>query len=158
LREDLELALDWELLRTAGPDSRPLKALCIECGFHRFLTELPAEEDQPEPEWKADYRVVDTPEKLQEFVAELARQPRFCARTETTPVDPLRADLVGLAFSWQEGVAYYLPVRGPMFDKVLDQEKTLEALRPILADAAVEKVGQNLKYDMLVLGKLGAEI
>ncbi|SIN86494.1 DNA polymerase I [Singulisphaera sp. GP187] len=158
LREDLPLELDWESLKTTAPDTKQLKTLCIESGFHRFLTELPEDEKLPEAVWQTDYRTIDTPELLREFVAELAQQPRFCLDTETTAIDPLRADLVGLAFSWNEGVAYYLPVRGPMWDKHLDVTTTLEALRPILASDSSEKIGQNLKYDMLVLSRYGIEI
>lgn len=158
LRDDLELNLDWEGLKTKAPDTKQLKTLCIESGFHRFLTELPEDEKAPEPVWQADYRVVNTPELFQEFLLELGKQPRFCVDTETTAIDPLRADLVGLAFSWQEGVAYYLPVRGPMWDKPLDLATTLEQLRPVLTNPSTEKVGQNLKYDMLVLSRYGIEI
>ncbi|WP_406700066.1 DNA polymerase I [Singulisphaera sp. Ch08] len=158
LRDDLKLDLDWEGLKTTAPDTKQLKALCIESGFHRFLTELPEDEKLPEAVWQTDYRIVDTPELLREFVAELAEQPRFCVDTETTAIDPLRADLVGLAFSWAEGVAHYLPVRGPMWDKHLDLATTLEALRPILTGDSSEKIGQNLKYDMLVLSRYGIEL
>ncbi len=158
LRDDLDLGLDWEELRTTGPDVKALRDLCIECGFHRFLAELPAEEKAAPVVWKADYRVVDTPEALCAFVTELQRQPKFCIDTETTALDPLRADLVGLAFCWEEGQAHYLPVRGPMFDRRLDPAATLEALRPALLNPAIEKVGQNLKYDMLVLRRAGLEL
>lgn len=158
LREDLQLELDWESLKTTAPDTKLLKTLCIESGFHRFLTELPEDEKVPEAVWETDYRVVDTPELLREFVAELTEQPRFCVDTETTAIDPLRADLVGLAFSWKEGVAHYLPVRGPMWDKHLDVATTLESLRPALTNTSSEKIGQNLKYDMLVLSRYGIEI
>ena len=86
---------------------------------------------------------------------ELSRQPRFCIDTETTSIDPLRADLVGLSFSWKAGEAYYLPVRGPLGSRVLEQQTTLAALAPILKDPHVEKVGQNIKYDMLALKRGG---
>jgi DNA polymerase-1 len=158
LHDDLELDLDWESLQTRPPDVSILKALCIECGFHRFLAELPAEPQEGPAEWVADYRVVDTPEALRGFVAELERQERFCLDTETTALDPLRADLVGLAFSWAEGQAYYLPVRGPREDRVLDLEATLAALRAALGNPAAEKIGQNLKYDLLVLARHGVEV
>jgi DNA polymerase-1 len=158
LRDDVELDLDWDALRTQTPDAKALKALCIECGFHRFLAELPPDEKAPPPPWKDDYRCVDTPEALAAFVAELERQPKFCLDTETTSSEPLRADLVGLSFSWEEGVGYYLPVRGPVWNKQLDPTTTLEALRPALTHAETEKVGQNLKYDMLVLKRAGIEI
>ncbi len=158
LRDDVEIALDWDQFRTQSVDVKALKALCIECGFHRFLAELPSEEKEAEDAWKADYRVVDTPELFQKFLSELGRQPRFCMDTETTAVDPLRADLVGLSFSWEEGVAYYLPVLGPDGEKHLELHSTLEALRPYLTDPKIEKIGQNLKYDMLVLQRAGIEV
>jgi DNA polymerase-1 len=158
LRDDLDLDLDWDALKVRDPDVAALKPLCIECGFHRFLAELPARETPLPPAWQADYQVVDTPEALRGFLAELGRQPRFCLDTETTALDPLRADLVGLSFCWTEGRAHYLPVRGPAGSRLLDPAETLEALRPILTDPAIEKVGQNLKYDMLVLRRAGIEI
>ena len=91
LSEDLPLELDWEALRTSPPDLKALKALCIECGFHRFLTELAEEEKPAEAAWKSETRIVDTPEAFRDFVAELERQPKFALDTETTAVDPLRA-------------------------------------------------------------------
>ena len=106
----------------------------------------------------ADYRLVDTPESFAAFLAELKVQPRFCVDTETTAIDPLRAELVGLSFSWKEGEAYYLPVRGPEGSRRLDEATTLAALRPILEDPAVEKIGQNVKYDMLALGGAGIDL
>jgi DNA polymerase-1 len=158
LHENLPLELDWDALRSTGYDFKALQALCQECGFHRFLDELVDTSGPKEAEWKADYRTVDTPEALAAFVAELRQQPKFCFDTETTSVDPLRAALVGYSFCWSEGVAYYIPVKGPVGFKILDPVATLEALRPILTDPRTEKVGQNLKYDMLVLHRAGVEI
>jgi DNA polymerase-1 len=158
LREDLPLELDWDALKLVPPDVKALKALCNECGFHRFIEELGGDEAAPEPTWLAEYRVVDTPEALRAFADELGRQPKFCFDTETTALDPLRADLVGLAFSWKQGEAYYLPVRGPVWDKRLDPAETLEVLRPALTNPSTEKVGQNVKYDMLVLQRSGLEV
>ena len=159
LRDDLDLGLDWEALKTTEPDVASLKAVCVECGFHRFIADLGVSEPaSPVAAWSGDYRVVDTPELLAGFLAELGRQSRFCIDTETTGLDPLRASLVGLALSWKAGEAYYLPVRGPIHCKVLDPAPVLEGLRPILADPAVEKVGQNIKYDMLALGRAGVAI
>ncbi len=163
LRDDLPLALDWDALRAQPPDREALLAICTECGFHGFRDELglrseAAKAADPGPPWVAEYRLIDTPELFAAFLEELRRQPRFCVDTETTALDPLRANLVGLSFSWKSGEAYYLPVRGPAGARVLDLAATLEALRPILADPAVEKVGQNLKYDMLALTRAGAEL
>ena len=161
LKTDLPLALDWEAIKTQGPDVDVLRALCDECGFHGFKNELRRGGDQaPEakPLWEATYKTIDTPESFATFLAELRAQPRFCVDTETTAIDPLQARIVGLSFSWQAGEAYYLPVRGPLLCKRLDEQQTLDALRPILTDPAVEKVGQNIKYDMLALGRAGLEM
>ena len=158
LREDLPMALDWDALKSDGYDARALIALCQECGFHRFQQEIVEESQPTEAEWSVDYRLVDTPEALDAFVADLDRQPRFCVDTETTSVDPLRADLVGYSFSWDAGVSYYLPVRGPEGSRVLEPATTLEALRPALTNPEVEKIGQNLKYDMLALKRAGLEV
>src|SRR5262249_35784751 len=159
LKEDVDLALDWDALKVAAYDGKTLKALCVECGFHRFLDEIEDIAAPPEAAWDTTaYQSIDTPEKLRDFVAELAKQPKVSVDTETTHLDPLRASLVGLSFSWKEGEAHYLPVRGPFGDKILDPAATLEALRQVLTDPNIEKVGQNLKYDMLVLKRAGLEI
>ncbi len=163
LRDDLPLELDWEALKLQPPDVESLKILCTECGFHRFRDELGAQQRElpllkSEPTWEAVYRTVDTPELFTAFLAELTRQPRFCVDTETTAIDPLRADLVGLSFSWKPGEAYYLPVRGPAGANLLDEQETLTALQPILRDPAIEKIGQNIKYDMLALGRAGTPL
>ena len=158
LETDLPLELDWDALRSDGYDATALRALCVECGFHRFLEEIVETVKVVETPWEMDYRTIDTPAKLDEFVAELAQQPRYCLDTETTALDPLNAHLVGLSFAWEPGVAYYLPIRGPMGSTVLDEKTTLDALRPALTNPATEKIGQNLKYDMLMLQRVGIEL
>ena len=71
---------------------------------------------------------------------------------------PRWAELVGLSFSWDENEAWYLPVRSPPEDRHLDLQSTLNALRPVLEDPAVEKIGQNLKYDIIVLRAAGVNL
>ena len=158
LRDDLELDLDWEALRTTTPEVKALKSLCIECGFHRFLAELGPDLQAPEKKWTNTYHCVDSPEAFDHFLKSLSSQQKFALDTETTSVDAIRADLVGLSFCWKAGEAYYLPVQGPAGSHLLDQTLILDALRPILANPAIEKVGQNIKYDLLVLQRAGVSI
>ena len=163
LRDDLALDLDWDALKTQIPDREALLTLCTECGFHGFREELGALVGVADPAvatkpWVADYRLVDTPDKLASFLEALRRQTRFSIDTETTALDPLRADLVGLSFAWNTGEAYYLAVRGPLGANVLDPTATLEELKPILTNPNIEKVGQNLKYDMLALSRAGVDM
>lgn len=155
---NLELNIDWERIKAQPPDIRALEKLCIECGFHRFREELADEDDVAEPEWVHDYRAVDTPKALAEFADALRKQPSFCLDSETTGLDPWHADLVGLSFSWEEGTGWYLPVKAPAGEKTLSIGEIAAAIGPILADPAIEKVGQNLKYDLQSLRKAGLEV
>ena len=98
-----------------------------------------------------DYQLVDTPEKFEKFVDELKKQKLFAVDTETTSVNAMRADLVGMSFSWQPHQAYYLPIKAPLGSKYLDINSVRRELGPVLADENVGKIGQNIKYDLLVL-------
>jgi DNA polymerase-1 len=109
-------------------------------------------------EWDATYHLVDTPEKFEAFAKELIKQQRFAIDLETTSLEPRRAELVGLAFCWQAGEAWYLAVCGPAGCPVLDPARTLERLRPVLENPAVAKVNQNIKYDQLVLREHGINL
>ncbi len=95
------------------------------------------------------YTLVNTPERFESFLAELKRQKSFALDTKTTHLNPAWARLVGLSFSWESRTGWYLPVDG--LGRTLDPEPTLAALRPILADPTVAKIGQNIKYDLVVL-------
>ncbi|MFO0810005.1 MAG: DNA polymerase I [Gemmataceae bacterium] len=110
----------------------------------------------PADAWSYDgYELVDTKAKFDKFLKALKKQKRFAVDLETTDLDPLRADVVGLAFSWKEGEGHYLAIRGPEGAKLLDEATTLGALKPILEDPKVAKVNQNIKYDALCLGRHG---
>ncbi|MFO0908923.1 MAG: DNA polymerase I [Isosphaeraceae bacterium] len=159
LKDDVPLNLDWKDLETQPIDVKAFKAMCVDYGFHRFLTEVGPEPAETKTKvWEASYHNVDTPEEFERFLHALRKQPRFCLDTETTAIDPVRADLVGLSFCWKSGEAYYVPVRGPAGSKILDEATVLEALRPILTDPKVEKIGQNVKYDLLVLDRAGVPL
>jgi DNA polymerase-1 len=157
LKKDVPIPIDWNALRYDGFDPRQLKDLCIECGFHGFLNEIQGA--AVESSWSMeDYHTIDTPEAFAIFLKELSAQKRFSFDTETTGLDPLRADLIGMSFCWSAGKAFYLPVRGPLGSRVLDVRRVLEELAPLLSDPDREIVGQNIKYDMLVLNSHGCRL
>ncbi|MBI5724915.1 MAG: DNA polymerase I [Planctomycetes bacterium] len=105
-----------------------------------------------------DYRCIDTPMALNDLMAQLAGVKRIAVDTETTAVQPMWAELVGISLAWQPGKAFYIPVKGPMGSRVLDVALVREKLGPLLADPAVAKVGQNLKYDLIVLANAGMPV
>jgi DNA polymerase-1 len=105
----------------------------------------------PRDAWPHTYHLVDTAKEFQGFLKQLREQKRIAFDLETTSLQPLEAEIVGIAFAWKAGEAWYLALRGPEGSALLDAEKTLQRLRPILEDPAVAKVNQNIKYDLLVL-------
>lgn len=105
----------------------------------------------PTDNWNATYVLVDTPEAWEDFFAKLKARKRFAIDLETTGLDPLQAEIVGYAFSWQATEGYYVPVKSPAADKHLPYQETLQKLKPIFEDPAIQKVNQNIKYDVLVL-------
>lgn len=116
---------------------------------------------EPEPakdSWKADYKLVDSPKMWKDFLKHLRAQKRFAIDLETTGLDPLRSDIVGYAFSWKDAEGWYIAVRGPGDCPKLDPDTVLKDLKPILEDAKVQKVNQNIKYDEIVLRAAGIEL
>jgi DNA polymerase-1 len=154
------LEIDWDAGRVAGFDMSGAVGLFSELGF-RSLTEKVRrrhEAGRPAEAWQADYRTVTTPEQLDQLVAELRRQQRFAFDTETTSTWPTWAEIVGYSFCFEPGRAFYIPVRAPGGEPQLDPELALHKLRSVLEDPSIEKVGQNLKYDMLVVRGAGAHL
>ena len=103
------------------------------------------------------YKLVNTPEALAELAAQLRKQPAFAVDTETTGVEPVDAKLVGLSFAWEVGRGYYLPTRC-VFGGELSLDLVRTHIAPILADASIGKIGQNLKYDLIVLQNAGMPV
>ena len=160
LRDDLPL--ETRLGRPQDPAARPrgpagdLHRVRLPRVPRRAGTARRGETAEAGPPWVADYRLVDTPESFAAFLDELRQQPRFCIDTETTALDPLRAELVGpVVLAGRRARPITCRCAGRPDRDVLDAATTLAALRPILADPAVEKVGQNVKYDMLALARRG---
>ncbi len=156
LVKDVPLGVDWSCGRVGGIDVAEVKQLCQEFGFRRIGERLQqlAVKDAPKV-WEASYRTIATEEELSQLAAQMAEQKRISVDTETTSSSPRWADLVGFSFAWQEGEAYYVPVRAPRGDPQIPLDTAIGYLKPILEDPQIEKVGQNLKYDMIVLRGAG---
>jgi DNA polymerase-1 len=88
------------------------------------------------------------------FVKNLMNQKSVCFDTETTGIDPIVAQLVGIAFSWEVGKGYYLPFP----EGKESAQELIEQLRPFFESESIEKIGQNLKYDIKVLHKYNVQV
>lgn len=111
-----------------------------------------------EAPWQADYRTVGSLAQLEELISCICQAGVVSFDTETTSIRPADADLVGCSLAWQEGLAYYVPLRAPAGEPCLNPMAALAVLRPMLEDPAVGKVGQNLKFDMVALRTVGIDM
>ncbi|HLG03097.1 MAG TPA: DNA polymerase I [Bacteroidia bacterium] len=100
------------------------------------------------------YHIADTPEKRLDLVKLLASRNEFCFDTETTGLDTLTAELVGLSFSWSKNEGWYVPVPP---DRMLTQA-IVDEFKPVFADTGIAKTGQNLKYDIGILKNYGVDV
>ena len=88
------------------------------------------------------------------FIKNLMQQKSVCFDTETTGINPITAELVGIAFSWEVGKGFYMP-----FPENRDEaQEHIEQLRPFFENEVIEKIGQNLKYDIKVLAKYNIDV
>src|SRR5690606_3638156 len=101
-----------------------------------------------------EYILVDTSEKISELIGLLSDLSRFCFDTESTGLDALTADMVGMSFSFESRKAYYVPVP-PEREEALS---IIHAFKPIFENPDIIKVGQNIKYDLLILSRYGVHV
>lgn len=101
-----------------------------------------------------EYILADTPEKRAELIDLLSRQKSFCFDSETTNIDPTQAELVGLSFSIKPREAYYVPVP----EDQQQAQQLVNEFKPLFENEAIEKVGQNIKYDAIVLKWYGIAV
>ncbi|WP_437201513.1 DNA polymerase I [Planctomicrobium sp. SH664] len=162
LRTDLNLEIDWGLAAVGEPDRRRLHELFTDFGFRRYADEIHSQLMEtgiaPPAEQPRKWVTIDQPASFEAFLLQLQAQATICVDLETTSKDPLQADIVGWAISWQAGEAYYLPVDGPKGTPLLKPDVVVAGLKPILEDSSRTIVNQNIKYDWLVLRRVGIEI
>ena len=147
--------LDLELRE---PDVETLKALYGELEFKTWLGELLDADGEPAAEaLAAEYETVLDEAALDRWIERLRAAPEIAFDTETTSLDYMRAELVGVSFSVEPGRAAYVPFGHdyPGAPDQLGREVVLEKLRPIIESERPAKIGQNLKYDMSVLARAG---
>ena len=180
LKDDVPLEVGLEGLHLRDPDPAALRGFLEENGFRSVITRLaevlddggaPAS-DAEATDSAPEYELVQDIKALERWTAGAVEEGIVAVDTETTSLDALRADLVGVSLALPGGKACYIPLghtgaaSGGELDlenaakapKQIPMKTALKALKPMLENAGVLKIGQNLKYDMLVLGRHGIEV
>ena len=184
IKTDVPLPLDMDALKRESPDEEELRKLFQELEYRtlleRIFKEKPKEtpaatpgqgdlfgfftpETTSEPEktnlatlhtLNCNYQLVDNEEKLSQLLQNIVTQSVLSLDTETTSTDPIRAELVGMSFSYAENQAFYVPVPADRSEA----QKIVDRFRPVFENREIMKVGQNIKYDMLVLANYGVQL
>jgi len=180
LKDDVPVEEELADFALKEPEPEALRAFLERYEFRSILTRLAdrlgggegAETEKPAGA-AAGYELVTDMKALERWIAEAAAAGVVAVDTETTSLDPLRAELVGVSLSVDAGAACYIPLAhrqgapevhlageldlagdgGGVVKGQIPRDKALKALKPLLEDAGVLKIGQNLKYDMLVFAR-----
>ena len=163
LRTELDLGVKVSNLRRTDPDYETLADAFKRWEFHSWLSKLPVDSsDVPANDDKnnMDYEILLSEDDLDRWFELLNSSSLVAIDTETTSLNYMNAQLVGLSFSVEPGKAAYLPLSHDYSDapKQLPFKKTLKKLKPFLASTKIAKLGHNLKYDKNVLANYGIEL
>ena len=184
IKIDVPIELKMEELKREEPDENELRKIFEELEFRTLLDRIFKSEKKTAPAAKpsepdlfglftaedteeaknsslttlsdlnADYQLLDTEDKIDDFLRIILTKDIFSLDTETTGTEPITAELVGMSFSYAENQAFYVPV-----PKEYDEAfKLVQKFKPLLENEKSLKVGQNIKYDMLVLSNYGVEV
>ncbi len=137
-------------------DKEKIKEFYASKNFNSLIKELEKEKVAGEAtvekprDVSVEYILVDDEESLKKLVSELSQQKEICFDTETTAIQPLKSELVGIGLGYQPGKAWYIPVNGH-----LGLEKVIQTLKPLFENPRIGFYGHNVKYDLHVLSLYG---
>ena len=159
LKDDIPVPTDIEAYRLPEPDQERLQDIYKELEF----TSLIKSTQQPTRIETKPFKLIQHEKDLQELIKILKQASQLVIDTETTSLDPLAADLVGLSLCINNREAWYIPLghkseEGELCPGQLDSAMVLSALKPLLTDPKLPKIGHNLKYDYEVLVKHGIQL
>lgn len=167
IKTDVDLPFKLTEIEHKDPDTKTLAELYKKFEFKTWLHELSASADEPsdtvdgdEKPSKGQYETILTKEQFQQWKEKLEQAELFAFDTETTSLNYMNADLVGMSFAVKAGEAAYLPLTHDYLDapEQLDRDWVLEQLKSLLESDDHKKVGQNLKYDASVLARYDIEM
>ncbi|MFT5209604.1 MAG: DNA polymerase-1 [Flavobacterium sp.] len=162
----LDVALDCEVsdLVHVEPDTKALHDVYAEYEFRQWVDEVSGDTDavseSDQKKEKGEYEIILNEDRLDAWLSTLRATKLFAFDTETTSLDYMEAELVGVSFAAHSGKAAYVPV-AHVYEgapQQLDLDLVLKLLKPLLEDESLIKIGQNLKYDKSVLARYNIEL
>ena len=156
INTEVPLSVELASLRVSDPDVERLARLFKDLEFQRLQKQFPIKTDLSHK----NYRAILDDEALKALIDELKQAGMFCLDIETTAKDPMQAQVVGISFACRPNEAAYIPLRHRYSGAPgqLDPDRTLASLKPLLEDPNLAKVGQNIKYDWIVLKRSGIDL
>jgi DNA polymerase-1 len=164
LKDDVPMRFDLPSLRYGGYDKQRLKALLLDLEFQRLADAVDAAGPAPvtaaEPQPDIVHEAVLTEAALDAAIAACRAKGWFAVDTETTSLNTTEALLVGVSLSWKPLHGVYIPIEHRVIGDPaqLPRALVLDRLRPLFADPAVRKCGQNIKYDDVILRRAGVPV
>ncbi len=161
IKTDVELGFGPGDLQQQSPQTDQLQQFYQELEFRGWLTELLDGKQNVVPaQLESEYEMVLDTAVFEAWLQRLEAAPLFAFDTETTSLDYMEAEVVGVSFAIEAGKAAYVPMAHDYLGapEQLSRDYVLEKLRPLLEDSAPAKIGQNFKYDMSVLARYGIEL
>ncbi len=169
LKSDVPLPIDWRDMRPGKPDASELENLFRDLGFRRlaevFLnptgdaTGSESESNKPRARLSTEgYRLIQSTDELNALCVDLNAASIIAIDTETTSTRPRDTSLVGISLCWAPGQAAYIPIKGPSGSVCMELEQVRGALLPYFADTGKHWIGQNIKFDAIVLRAHGMPI
>ena len=171
LKNDAPVNKNLEEFKLKDIDKDKLYNFLREMEFNRLLSSAISAYGEPnlsnikkeekfhnqKPIEKKNYFLISKLEQIDEWIKEAEENGEVAVDTETTSLDPHQADLVGISLSPKIGKACYIPV-GHKSKKCLDKKLVLKKLKPLLEDPSIKKIGQNIKFDFILLFKHGVNL
>ena len=158
IRTDLVLPVGPDDIGPPHPDSAALLKLYRRLEFRALADGLLKAEQEKDQRKNRDYQVTKSLGEVQALAENLREAGTFAFDTETTSLDQGELEVVGMSFSYHENQGFYLPLIAPDLPRGHDKEQWLAAIKPLLEDPELGKIGQNLKYDIEAMQSLEVEV
>lgn len=162
IHQGVPIEITLKDLQRREPNLEKLAELYQTLEFRGFLKGLPVKEDKNTDDGSLKYHLVEDKKAFEELKEKLAKEKQWAFDFETTGTDPLLAEPIGVSFSFRDKEAYYVsfpPAHDLLKEKAqLSAQACLAALKPLFEDSKIKKIGQNIKYEALMLKNFGIEL